>query len=33
MAANLRDVEAVARDQCFFMDFDFVCSDQGEQKE
>ena len=24
MAANSRDVEAVVRDRCFFMDFDFV---------
>jgi len=33
MAANSLDVEAVAHDRCFFMDFDFVCGDEGEQKE
>ena len=33
MAANSRDVEAVVCDRCFFMDFDFVCSGEGEQKQ
>ena len=31
MATNSRDVEAVVRDQCYLMDFDFVCSDEGKQ--
>ena len=29
MAVSSRDIEAVAHDQCFLMDFDFVCSDAG----
>jgi len=33
MAANSRDVEAVVCNRCFFMDFNFVCGDEGEQKE
>ena len=33
MAVNSCDVEAVVRNQCLFMDFDFVCGDEGEQKE
>ena len=33
MAANSRDIEAVVYDPCFFMDFYFVCGNEGEQKE
>ena len=33
MAVNLCDVEAVIRDQCFFMDFNLVCGDEREKKE
>ena len=28
MAINSHDVKAVVHDQCFFMDFDFVCGDE-----
>ena len=30
MIVNSRDVTADVRDQCFFMDFDFVCGDKDE---
>jgi len=33
MAFNSCDVEEVVHDQCFFMDFDFACGYEGEQKE
>ena len=33
MAICSRDIEAVDCNQCFFMGFDFVCGDAGEQKE
>ena len=33
MAICSRDVEMVFHDRCFFMDFDFVCGDAGQQKE
>ena len=33
MALNSRDVEVVVHDQCFFMDFDLLCGDEGKQKE
>ena len=32
MAVNARDVEAIVCNKCFFMDFDFACSDAGEYK-
>ena len=33
MAICSHDVKVVARDQCFFMDFDFVCDDAEDYKE
>jgi len=30
MAICSRDIKAVTRDQCFFMDFNFVCGDTKE---
>jgi len=30
MVVCSRDVEAVIRNRCFFMDFDFVCGDERE---
>ena len=29
MAVNSHYINTVARDRCFFMDFDFVCGDEG----
>ena len=33
MNANSSDIEAVAHDWYFFMDFNYVCGDAGEYKE
>ena len=33
MAVNSCNVEAVIRDQCFFMDFNSACGNAGESKE
>ena len=29
MAADSHEIEAIVRNWCFFMDFDFVCGDEG----
>jgi len=32
MAVCSCDIETVVHDRCFFMDFDFVCGDAGQNK-